>query len=48
MEKPSLYKKESISNIKVRPTQPLSVDEQTKVSETISKFFELFINKHLT
>ena len=48
MEKPSLYKKESISNIKVRPTQQLSAEEQTKVSETIGKFFELFINKHLT
>jgi hypothetical protein len=48
MEKPTLYKKESMSDIKVRPVEPLSIDEKTRVTNTINKFFELFITKHLS
>lgn len=47
MANPTLYKKESISNIKSRPTYDLTAADQTKVNATINKFFELFAAKHL-
>lgn len=48
MEKPEVYKKKTIAEIHTRPTQALTIEEKTKVNQTISKFFELFIKKHVS
>lgn len=48
MEKPTLYRKKSIKEIQERQTQSLTTEEQAMVNETISKFFELFTQKHLS
>lgn len=47
MEKPTLYKKVPLSDVKTRDTSVLSSDEKTAVSNTVNKFFELFKLKHL-
>ena len=47
MENPTLYKKISTTAIRNRPTRQLSESEKNQVNQTISKFFELFMNKHL-
>lgn len=47
MSNPSLYKKDSLTNIKNRNTSPLTTDEKTRVNVVVNKFFELFKNKHL-
>jgi hypothetical protein len=44
---PQLYKKKSLSQVKNRTTSQLSNTEKQKVDTVISKFFELFLNKHL-
>ena len=48
MEKPTLYRKKSITEIENRQTFPLTEQESVLVSETINKFFELFVHKHLS
>jgi hypothetical protein len=48
MEKPAVYKKKAITEVQSRQTQTLSVEEKTKVTQTINKFFELFIKKHVS
>ena len=47
MEKPTLYKKIPLSSVKSRETFSLSTEEETSVNNTISKFFELFKQKHM-
>lgn len=47
MEKPTVYKKKAITEIQSRQTQTLSVEEKAKVTQTINKFFELFIKRHV-
>jgi len=47
MEKPTVYKKISLSSVKSRDTFTLSTEEKEGVDNTISKFFELFKLKHL-
>jgi hypothetical protein len=47
MTKPTLYKKIAISLVGDRPTNPLNSVEKTQVNQTVSKFFELFIQKHI-
>lgn len=47
MEKPQLYKKAPLSDVRNRNTFVPSTDELTSVNNTISKFFELFKLKHL-
>jgi hypothetical protein len=44
---PPLYKKKSIQDIKNKNTSPLTNDEKERVHTVISKFFDLFKNKHL-
>jgi hypothetical protein len=46
MTNPSLYKKISTTEVGARTTTPLTATEKTQVNQTISKFFELFIQKH--
>jgi hypothetical protein len=48
MEKPAVYKKKAIAEIQSRQTQALSTEEKNKVTQTINKFFELFIKKHVS
>ena len=48
MEKPTVYKKKAIAEIQSRQTQALSAEEKNKVTQTINKFFELFIKKHVS
>lgn len=47
MQKPTLYKKIPIAEVENRKTSQLSQSEKTQVNQTITKFFELFMNKHL-
>ena len=47
MEKPAVYKKKTRAEIQSRQTQALSVEEKAKMIQTINKFFELFIKKHV-
>lgn len=47
MAKPTLYKKKPIQDIKGRNTSPLSSQESLEINNTITKFFELFKDKHL-
>jgi len=44
---PPLYKKKSLQEVRNRNTSPLTNDEKQRAQAVISKFFELFINKHL-
>jgi hypothetical protein len=46
MTNPTLYKKISTTLVGERTTSPLTSVEKTKVNQTVSKFFELFIQKH--
>jgi len=48
MAKPTLYKKTSIQTYQQRTRESLTVDEKTKIKETVDKFFELFKLKHLS
>ena len=48
MEKPTLYRKKSISEIENRQTYELTDSEKTQVTQTINKFFDLFKSKHLS
>jgi hypothetical protein len=47
MVTPTLYKKISTTEVENRNTVPLTQTEKTQVNQTVSKFFELFKNKHL-
>jgi hypothetical protein len=47
MEKPTLYKKVPLVDVRSRQTFQLSLDEKTAVSNAVNKFFELFKSKHL-
>lgn len=47
MEKPTLYKKISITNVQNRPVQVLTDTEKSQIRRTVTKFFELFSAKHL-
>lgn len=47
MEKPILYKKIPLTDVKTRDTFELLETEKINVSNTLSKFFELFKQKHL-
>ena len=47
MINPSLYKKIPTASVETRKTSSLSQNEKNQVNQTISKFFELFMNKHL-
>jgi hypothetical protein len=47
MSNPSLYKKETLTNVKNRNTSSLNTDEKTRVNVIVNKFFELFKNKHM-
>ena len=46
MTNPTLYKKIATSLVGDRATNPLNNIEKTQVNQTVSKFFELFIQKH--
>lgn len=48
MEKPTLYRKKSISDVHNRNLSNLTQAESTEVSNSINKFFELFVLKHLS
>lgn len=43
---PLLYKKKPLQEVKQRTTSHLTNDEKVRVQTVISKFFELFIDKH--
>jgi hypothetical protein len=47
MVTPTLYKKISTAEVENRNTVSLTQAEKTKVNEVVSKFFELFKDKHL-
>ncbi len=47
MTNPSLYKKVTMSQVETRKTSALSQTEKTQVNQTVAKFFELFIAKHM-
>ena len=47
MAKPTLYKKRPVQDVRNRTTSLLSSSELNTVNNTISKFFELFKDKHL-
>lgn len=47
MEKPTLYRKQAISNISDRETSPLTSEENAQVVSIVTRFFELFKAKHL-
>lgn len=47
MEKPALYRKQPLNQARNRTTTPLSTDEKSQVSSTLTTFFELFKAKHL-
>jgi len=47
MTNPTLYKKISTTAVENRTTSALSQTEKTQVNQTVLKFFELFIQKHL-
>jgi hypothetical protein len=47
MEKPTLYKKVPLSDVRTRDTFELSTEEKSSVANTVNKFFELFKIKHL-
>ena len=47
MNTPTLYKKKDINTVRDRETSSLTSNEKTQVSNTLSKFFELFKLKHL-
>jgi hypothetical protein len=47
MTNPSLYKKVTMSQVETRTTSALSQTEKTQVNQTVAKFFELFIAKHM-
>lgn len=47
MEKPTLYRKVPLSDVRTRSTYELSSEESTSITTTVSKFFELFKEKHL-
>lgn len=44
---PTLYKKISTTEVENRNTTPLTQIEKNQVNQVVSKFFELFKNKHL-
>lgn len=44
---PPLYKKIPTAAVETRKTSSLTQNEKNEVNQTISKFFELFKNKHL-
>jgi hypothetical protein len=44
---PPLYKKTALNNAKNRTTSQLTTEETQRVQTVITKFFELFIAKHL-
>ena len=47
MEKPTLYKKISTNAVQNRTVQTLTDAEKSQINRTITRFFELFIAKHL-
>jgi hypothetical protein len=47
MVAPTLYKKISTAEVENRNTVSLTQAEKTQVNQVVSKFFELFKNKHL-
>lgn len=47
MVTPTLYKKISTTAVENRNTVSLTETEKTQVNQVVSKFFELFKNKHL-
>jgi len=47
MNKPTLYKKQNINNVRNRTTENISNSESTSINNTLNKFFELFKLKHL-
>lgn len=47
MNTPTLYKKKDINTVRDRETSSLTSNEKTQVTNTLSKFFELFKLKHL-
>jgi hypothetical protein len=47
MEKPNLYKKKALNEIRIRKTFTPTEEELNRSKHVINKFFELFKNKHL-
>lgn len=47
MQKPTLYRKEPLTSVKNRITRTISTEQRSQVEQTVSKFFELFIIKHM-
>lgn len=47
MANPTLYKKQSIQNVRTRTTTPLTAGESSRVTTVVNKFFELFKAEHL-
>lgn len=48
MANPTLYRKKPLSDTHNRTLTTLTASEQTEISNTIDKFFELFVLKHLS
>jgi hypothetical protein len=44
---PPLYKKKALNDVNNRTTSQLTTEQKVRVQTVISKFFELFIAKHL-
>jgi len=47
MANPSLYKKKPVVDIRNRNTVNLTNEENSEITNTVSKFFQLFKAKHL-
>lgn len=48
MANPTLYRKKPLSDAQNRNLTTITASEQTEVLNTIDKFFELFVLKHLS
>lgn len=44
---PSLYKKIPAASVETRKTSSLTQNEKNEVNQTVAKFFELFVMKHM-
>jgi hypothetical protein len=44
---PPLYKKKALNDVNNRTTSQLTIEQKERVQVVVSKFFELFIAKHL-
>lgn len=47
MTEPTLYRKETLANVRSRNSAALTTEEKTRVKTVVDKFFELFAAKHL-